>query len=502
MGNPVNKTEQTEAQKLIETIESYLAKAEKLVQQTEDLREGTLKPSARKQYAKDREDDYRYWKRDAEALLERMTQSSREIENRCDVVLQRMDGLAGIYQNADTRELEQKRAEFAEKRTQLLAAPELPNLYQEVMQAYDANLTEFDQVTAEAQQKLRSLIVDAGKELEALKKDQEEILKKQEALDKADFQGDRENAQKLLDEQQKKVIDRGQKLRDAMDAEADACNKQVDQVNGKLIAESEKNERIFRDHNHQKAVIAKAQLERNSNLVELRESCREMNEYCELAIMKFNEPQKREELETVFGGISDTKAGSTGFLVRKKKDDTVFQNMKAAVTDYLQNGGEKKAARAYEECRNYLAGWMEDRGKLKKGSKTENIRNQGVVRMLELMEKMPDFQKNFIKSKGYNGLHSVEAEWEIVDNKDEASRYKRMNFKALEKSLATHSAESKKPLRHVGNNGNSKSFTDLDKRIDEKKAKARAAQQKAAAKAAKDAAKAAKAAKKAKGKAK
>ncbi len=504
MGNPVNKVEQTEAQKIIETIEEYLANAEKLLQKAEEVREGTLKPSAREKYAKKIADNYHSWKNDVEERFDYMAMSSKEIERHCRAVLRSMDRLAQIYRNADTRELEQKRAEFAEKRRQLTAAPELPDLYQEVMQAFDTNLTKFDQTMTDGQDKLKKRIAEAGKELEALKKDQEEILEKQEALDKADFQGDRESAQKLLEEQQKKVTDRGQKLRDTFAADVHVCVEQINQANRDLDAANRKNERVFGDADQKKEFLEKALKKRARNLVALDESRYEMMQYCKQSILRFNEPRNRAELETVFGGISDTKAGSTGFLVRKKKDDTAFQNMKAAVTDYLQNGGEKKAEKAYEECRNYLAGWMEDYGKLKKGSKTENIRNQGVVRMLELMEEMPDFQSSLKIVDTRKHIHPGEPGegWAIVEDKDEASRYKRINFEALEKSLAEHSAESKQAARHVGNNGNSKSFTDLNKRIEEKKAKARAAQQKAAAKAAKDAAKAAKAAKKAKGKAK
>ncbi len=504
MGNPVNKVEQTEAQKIIETIEEYLANAEKLLQKAEEVREGRLKPSAREDYAKKMADSYRSWRKDVEGNIDLGTNYSKEVERKSRVVLRRMDDLARIYRNADTRELEQKRAEFAERKRQLTATPELPDLYQEVMQAFDANLTKYNQTVTDGQGKLKNFIAEAGKELETLKKDQEEILKKQEALDKADFQGDRENAQKLLEEQQKKVTDRGQKLRDTFAADVHVCVEQINQAFRDVDAANRKNEQILTDTDQKQAFLEKEQHKRGLNLMALDESCQEMREYCVRTLLKFREPQKRAELETVFGGISDTKAGSTGFLVRKKKDDTAFQNMKAAVTDYLQNGGEKKAAKAYEECRNYLAGWMEDYGKLKKGSKTENIRNQGVVRMLELMEEMPDFQSSLKIVDTRKHIHPGEPGegWHIVEDKDEASRYKRMNFQALEKSLAEHSAESKQAARHVGNNGNSKSFTDLNKRIEEKKAKARAAQQKAAAKAAKDAAKAAKAAKKAKGKAK
>lgn len=500
MGNPVNKTEQTETQKLIETIEEYLANAEKLLQQAEDVREGTLKPSDREEYAKKIADKYHSWKSDVEERFNYMAKSPKEIVRQCRAVLRSMDRLVQIYRNADTREFEQKRAEFAEKTTQLTAAPVLPDLYQEVMQAFDMNLTKFDQTVADGQDKLKKRIAEAGKELEALKKDQEEILKKQEALDKADFQGDRENAQKLLEEQQKKVTDRGQKLQEAFAADVHVCVEQINQANRDLEAANRKNEHVF-DYEDRKAFLEKALKKRSVNLNALEESRYEMMQYCKQSILRFNEPQNRAELETVFGGISDTELSRKWF---RKRDDTVFQNMKAAVTDYLQNGGEKKAAKAYEECRNYLAGWMEDYGKVKDGSKTENIRNQGVVRMLELMEEMPDFQSSLkiIDTRKHIHPDDVGGDWDIVENKKDASRYKRINFQALEKSLAEHSTESKQAARHVGNNGNSKSFTDLDKRIAEKKAKARAAQAKAAAKAAKDAAKAAKSAKKAKGKTK
>ncbi len=514
MGNPVDKTKQAEVQGIFEKIEGWLAHVEQQLQVIEQIREETLSPEARNIQAKEANDKQRELKMDMQRYLEKNVASSKEVERDCYELLQYMQAIVRAYENkADTRELQQKRAEFEEKIKQLTVEPELPDLYQEAMEMYDASVTKFDQVTAAGQQGLLQSIAEGRKELEALKKEQAEILKKQEALGQADFHGDPEKEQKLLDEQQKNLTDKGQKLQEAVVGNANAFIKQINQankdVNDMTIDISRHLDDIYRRNEVEKKTY---QLQATKNMLKLKESYRETKEYCRHALRVLDEPKNRAELEIVFDGISDTKA-ATGFFGRKK-DDTAFQKMKAAMTDYLQNGGEEKAKKAYEECRYYLSGWLQRNGDLKKGSKTENIRNQGVVRMLELMEKMPDFQNSLEKEKWLTLNRSSEQSaegWELVDKDEDVTKFKRLDFLALESSLARQAGKPKqagkskqagKPeqaAHYAGNKRNSRSFTDLYQRIDAKREKLRAAQEKAAAKAAKDAAKAAKAAKKAKG---
>lgn len=487
--------------------EASVTAAEKLLQQIEASRRETLTPENRKNFAGEMERYQSVWESDrrSEIGVPHGLNEAKELANKLAGHMQRV---IQAYPNADTQGLQQKRTEFVNRMRELNAAPELPKLDVEAMQEYDAYTKKFDQATTETSQKLQSRIEEVKNELETIKKAQEEILKQQEALSKADFFGDMEKLQaeqELLNEQQKSLTDRGQQLRDTLKAEVQAYDKQFSAAKSDLNIAKDDTLHLFFDTDRKHEVERNAFNTLNHNADQMRAACQEAKNYEDEAFMRLREPELRAEMETAFYGISDTKAKRTGFFKQKRKDDTAFQNMKAAVEEYFQNGGEANAEKAYGECRNYLSGWMKQDGKLKNGSDTENTRNQGVVRMLELMEKMPDFQK-CVDKKPANAEFDG---WEMVDdaqNFNENRGYSKLNFKALEDSLEKHAAKEKDEAIHAGRQENSKSFTNLNQRIERKQARERAAQEKAAAKAAKDAAKAAKdaakAAKKAKGRAK
>lgn len=218
MGNLIHKAEQTEAQKLFETIASYLTNAEKLLQQLEELRKKTLSPETRESFEKDMARRQQEWAAELRGSIRRTTDHQYELGlQKSEEMLNYMDDLIRSYPEADTEELQQKRAAFADRLPELTAVSKIPALDKRAMEAYDSNVKRFDQTTIEDSRKLQKYIAEVKQELEVLKKDQEEILKKQEALRKADFHGDLEKEMKLLEVQQKSLTDRGLKLRNAVE---------------------------------------------------------------------------------------------------------------------------------------------------------------------------------------------------------------------------------------------------------------------------------------------
>lgn len=481
--------------------EASLTAAEKLLQQIEASRREMLTPENRQSFARDMEARQQRWENEVRADLRAPQEYNKTVEL-ANALASRMQEVIRAYPNADTQGLQQKRTEFVNRMRELNAAPELPKLDVEAMQEYDANTGKFDQVTTEASQKLQSRITEVKNELEEIKKAQEEILKQQEALNKADFHVDmakRQAEQKLLNEQQKSLADRGQQLRDTLAAEVKAYDKQLSEAKSDLRIEKDDTLHLFFDMDRKLKAGRDAFNAQDHNVDLMKAAYQDAKNYEAEAFMRLQEPENRAEMETVFYGINDTKAARTGFFKQKRKDDTAFQNMRAAVSAYLENGSRENAEKAYGECRNYLAGWMKQDGKLKNGSDTENTRNQGVVRMLELMEKMPAFQ-NCVDKKQANAEFDG---WEMLDDAEhfnENKGYNKLNFKALEESLEKHALKGKDEAIRAGKRESSKSFTNLNQRIERKQARERAAQEKAAAKAAKDAAKAAKKAKSGKAK--
>ncbi len=474
--------------------------AEKLLQQIEASRKEMMKPEDRAHFAEDMANKQHRWEQEMQSSINIPREYNKTIQNSNDL-LRHMNDMIQAYPNADTTELQEKRAAFVERMEQLTTAPQLPKLDAEAMQEYDTNVQQFDAVTAEASQKLQNRITEVKNELAALKKDQEEILKKQEALRKADFYGNMEQLQaeqKLLNEQQKNVADRSQKLQDALAADVKAYSKQLSEAQSDLRIANDDIIHLFVDMKRKDEVKRRAIGTLDRHTEQMKAVYQEAKDYDNAALQRLREPENHAEMETIFDGISDTKAHRGIF--GRRKDDTAFQNMKAAVSDYLQNSDEQNAKKAYEECRNYLAGWIKPDGTLKGGSDTENTRNQGVVRMLELMENMPAFQKYVPKQTA----NAVADGWEILGDEENAhNSFNKLNFKSLENSLEKHAAKGKNEEIRAGRQESRKAFTNLNQKIEAKRAKERAAREKAAAKAAKGAAKLAKAAKKAKsGKAK
>ncbi len=491
---------QVKAVKSYGAVGASVTAAENLLQQIEASRKEMMKPEDRAHFAEDMANKQHRWEQEMQSSINIPREYNKTVRSSNDL-LRHMDDMIRTYPNADTAELQQKRAAFVERMEQLTTAPQLPKLDAEAMQEYDTNVQQFDTVTAEASQKLQNRITEVKNELAALKKDQEEILKKQEALRKADFYGNMDQLQaeqKLLNEQQKNVADRSQKLQDALAADVKAYSNQLSEAQSDLRIANDDIIHLFVDMKRKDEVKRRANGTLDRHTEQMKAVYQEAKDYDTTALQRLREPENHAEMETIFNGISDTKAHRSIF--GRRKDDTAFQNMKAAVSDYLQNSDEQNAKKAYEECRNYLAGWMKPDGNLKGGSNTENTRNQGVVRMLELMENMPAFQKYVPKQTA----NAVADGWEILgDEENEHNSFNKLNFKTLENSLEKHAVKGKNEEIRAGRQENRKAFTNLNQKIEAKRAKEQAAREKAAAKAAKGAAKLAKAAKKAKsGKAK
>ncbi len=491
---------QVKAVKSYGAVGASVTAAENLLQQIEASRKEMMKPEDRAHFAEDMAQKQHRWDQEMQSSINIPQGYNKTVRSSNDL-LRHMDDMIRAYPNADTTELQQKRAAFVERMEQLTTAPQLPKLDVEAMQEYDTNVQQFDTVTAEASQKLQNRITEVKNELAALKKDQEEILKKQEALSKADFYGNMDQLQaeqKLLNEQQKNVADRSQKLQDALAADVKAYSNQLSEAQSDLRIANDDIIHLFVDMKRKDEVKRRANGTLDRHTEQMKAVYQEAKDYDTTALQRLREPENHAEMETIFNGISDTKAHRGIF--GKRKDDTAFQNMKTAVSDYLQNSDEQNAKKAYEECRNYLAGWMKPDGNLKGGSNTENTRNQGVVRMLELMENMPAFQKYVPKQTA----NAAADGWEILgDEENEHNSFNKLNFKTLENSLEKHAVKGKNEEIRAGRQESRKAFTNLNQKIEATRAKEQAAREKAAAKAAKGAAKLAKAAKKAKsGKAK
>ncbi len=181
--------------------------------------------------------------------------------------------------------------------------------------------------------------------------------------------------------------------------------------------------------------------------------------------------KRREEMEDILEAVSNLPAKEHWYK-SAPKETQVFTDVRIAVKDYLDDrGNQEKAKKAYDECRNYMKTYMkEDRSGMKSGSKTENTRHQSVVRMLELMDQLPEFEafteKEAPKSKNVFGWENLERDDVVNDT------YTKLNFQELENSLAKH-ATSKK-VKSQDPKKQKKAFANLNRRIEktkEKKAK-------------------------------
>ena len=153
----------------------------------------------------------------------------------------------------------------------------------------------------------------------------------------------------------------------------------------------------------------------------------------------------------------------------------VFTDVRVAVKDYLDNrDDQEKAKKAYDECRNYMQTYMKaDKSGMKSGSKNENTRHQSVVRMLELMDQLPEFatftEKEAPKEKNVSGWENLEKDDVVKDT------HTKLNFQELEHSLAKHSTSKK--AKSQDPEKQKKAFSDLNRRIEKTKEKKAKAQQ-------------------------
>ena len=165
---------------------------------------------------------------------------------------------------------------------------------------------------------------------------------------------------------------------------------------------------------------------------------------------------KLQEVFRAAGDISDKG------IFGKKKTPEIFTNTMNAVGEYLEDRtNNAKAQKAYDACRAYVDEYMKaDMSGLKSGSTAGNTRRQAVVKMLELMDTLPEFESMTMQP---------ENEWVVV-NKDDinngkiaksAKKYTKLDFNKLEASLAKHSTKQKHQERSA--------FSDIDNLVSKRK---------------------------------
>ena len=178
-------------------------------------------------------------------------------------------------------------------------------------------------------------------------------------------------------------------------------------------------------------------------------------------------PKRREEMADILEAVSNLPAKEHWYKAATPEPQ-IFTDVRTAVKDYLDDhDNSEKAKKAYDECRNYMATYMKaDKSGLKSGSKTTNTRHQSVVRMLELMDRLPEFAAYTEKekpqaAKDVDGWENLELEDVVKDT------YTKLNFHDLENSLAKHSTSKK--AKSQDPEKQKKAFSDLNRRIDKTK---------------------------------
>ncbi len=173
--------------------------------------------------------------------------------------------------------------------------------------------------------------------------------------------------------------------------------------------------------------------------------------------------QNRKSLNEVFEAAKDITKKS-GFFSIQKKNPKIFTDTMDAVDTYISDRKDpEKAQKAYDACRKYVESYMKsDRSGLKSGNADGNTRRQTVVRMLELMDQLPEFKKFTVSdSKNKNG-------WEVVDKEDTA-KYTKLNYKQLEASLAKHATKPKQSKKQAKAPQKASAFYDIDKLVNKRK---------------------------------
>lgn len=161
----------------------------------------------------------------------------------------------------------------------------------------------------------------------------------------------------------------------------------------------------------------------------------------------------RQKMRDIFEAAGDiNKKGFFG----QRKNPKIFTDTMSAVGEYLNDKTNlQKAKQAYAACRTYVKSYMKsDQSGLKSGSTAGNTRRQTVVRMLELMDALPEFQNLVERSAGEKD------DWVVMEKSE---KYTKLDFKKLEASLAKHSTKQKHQERSA--------FSDIDKLVSKKKEK-------------------------------
>ncbi len=371
-------------------------------------------------------------------------------------------------------------------------AAEKLNAYREQFNALDVQLPAFKHFDEDAlkaymaaEDKLVNTIVDNNREtfsyrfaLEEANNNIQEIQLTQETLKKKMKAADQQTPERLKEaakQQEALTIALREQMQKRDEAQSGlekvmpSCRKNFEDARNAL--KDVKNNGL--DHLFPEAYKEQLKTEirqqKQQKMAALQENLDKIKETAQDLSMAYRREGNLRELADTFHAVSNSTERHWYGTV--KKTPKVYTDLKEAMENYLQDKTAENAKRAYEECRNYLTSYMKEDGKgLKHGSNLENARHQSVVRMLEIMEDIKEFQpllqKDLQKEKAPDG-------WEVVHEKEDALKYKKLNFSDLEKSLAKHSSKVKNRQNQAEDAQKSKAFSDLNKRI-EKKAKQRA----------------------------
>ena len=333
----------------------------------------------------------------------------------------------------------------------------------EVLHNNSSELLEPHMALAEAKESLVS-IMDAQKQLaEKMKSAQQTPESLKEAAEQ----------QAALTKAMQEQLDKQEKARGELEVLLPRCRSRVEKACSELEEIREHGlDNLFPEE--YKAQVKAENLEKKQqNLAAMQKNLDEINETYSDLRMAYSRERNLRELADTFRAVSNSTERHWYGTV--KKTPQVYQDLKEAMENYLQNKTEENAEKAYAECRNYLTKYMKADGRgLKHGSSLENARHQSVVRMLEIMEDVKEFQPFLERKAPERVIEDAEKKapegWEVVKESADARRYTKLSFSDLEKSLAKHSSKVKgqQQARDAEENRKAKAFSDLNKRIAKK----------------------------------
>ena len=336
----------------------------------------------------------------------------------------------------------------------------------------DAMLKQMPKLTESLQEQKQKLI-ETQKELEERRKDFSNLTKEQ----KKELILEQETLNKQLKDLQEKQKQANKKASDAVKKD----KKQLAADTKKINAQMKNTNVAFLDGYDivMRSEYAKMKNEANQKLKNVYHL---FKDYLEDIAKQKNAHDKaqrdilkrREEIGDILEAVSNLPAKEHWYS-SATTEPQVFTDVRVAVKDYLDNrDDQEKAKKAYDECRNYMQTYMKaDKSGMKSGSKNENTRHQSVVRMLELMDQLPEFatftEKEAPKEKNVSGWENLEKDDVVKDT------HTKLNFQELEHSLAKHSTSKK--AKSQDPEKQKKAFSDLNRRIEKTKEKKAKAQQ-------------------------